>query len=527
MQLSFDSRGSSVPTILLMMRRHLYARGRMQAEGIFRITAENSEEEYVREQLNAGVVPDDVDVHCLAGLIKAWFRELPNGLLDSIPPEEVTQAVLEEDCAKLVRCLRPTEAALLDWAINLMADVAQLEHLNKMNARNVAMVFAPNMTQVDAELKLPNEIQVTVNGSSVIADIEYQWIPDICTECKVFGHLKGKCTKVSAPKPSGKKEIWQVVGKGKDGAQQTLASSSSVKAVQNGPMSETRITAAISAQSSIIKDYDPIAHLIDPELEYKEPPDIRLKNEADSESPTTLDAGDIEFLRDVIPAFGGSKKKALAGLLFRRSEMGRVFDAKGQVLGRLASQISTMIQGKDKPTYAPNHDEGDMCIVLDSQDICVTGRKLTTSGFPTLDFYEATIGAGLQIISTLQGLLETGDEILRIDGIFRKSGLKLELSDIPVQILVQEPLLVCASAEEYLQQLSQYDHDMSKECAEIYWGGGHCESKRGSRIGNIIVFTTERCMQQIVHGLGSGVQVTAGGIFSDLIWLALYLGAPS
>lgn len=54
----------------------------------------------------------------------------------------------EEECAHLVGLLPPTEAALLDWAINLMADVAQLEHLNKMNARNVAMVFAPNMTQV-------------------------------------------------------------------------------------------------------------------------------------------------------------------------------------------------------------------------------------------------------------------------------------------------------------------------------------------------------------------------------------------
>ena len=54
----------------------------------------------------------------------------------------------EEECAQLVQLLPPTEAALLDWAINLMADVAQLEHLNKMNARNLAMVFAPNMTQV-------------------------------------------------------------------------------------------------------------------------------------------------------------------------------------------------------------------------------------------------------------------------------------------------------------------------------------------------------------------------------------------
>ncbi|XVE96407.1 hypothetical protein REPUB_Repub02eG0219200 [Reevesia pubescens] len=152
MQLSFDSRGNSVPTILLLMQRHLYANGGLQAEGIFRINAENSQEEYVREQLNRGVIPDGIDVHCLAGLIKAWFRELPSGVLDSLPPEQVIQAQSEEECARLVRLLPPTEAALLDWAINLMADVVQLEHLNKMNARNVAMVFAPNMTQMSDPL---------------------------------------------------------------------------------------------------------------------------------------------------------------------------------------------------------------------------------------------------------------------------------------------------------------------------------------------------------------------------------------
>lgn len=41
-----------------------------QAEGIFRINAENSQEEFVRDQLNSGIVPDGIDVHCLAGLIK-------------------------------------------------------------------------------------------------------------------------------------------------------------------------------------------------------------------------------------------------------------------------------------------------------------------------------------------------------------------------------------------------------------------------------------------------------------------------
>ncbi|KAK5804088.1 rho GTPase-activating protein 5-like [Gossypium arboreum] len=152
MQLSLDSRGNSVPTILLLMQSHLYAWGGLQAEGIFRINAENSQEEYVREQLNRGVIPDGIDVHCLAGLIKAWFRELPSGVLDSLPPEQVMQAESEEECARLVRLLPPTEAALLDWAINLMADVVQVEHLNKMNARNVAMVFAPNMTQMSDPL---------------------------------------------------------------------------------------------------------------------------------------------------------------------------------------------------------------------------------------------------------------------------------------------------------------------------------------------------------------------------------------
>ncbi|KAA8518564.1 hypothetical protein F0562_016038 [Nyssa sinensis] len=148
MQLSFDSRGNSVPTILLMMQRHLYLQGGLQAVGIFRINPENGQEEYVREQLNRGVVPDNTDVHCLAGLIKAWLRELPNGVLDSLAPEQVMQAQSEEECARLVRLLPPTEAALMDWAINLMADVSQMEHQNKMNARNIAMVFAPNMTQM-------------------------------------------------------------------------------------------------------------------------------------------------------------------------------------------------------------------------------------------------------------------------------------------------------------------------------------------------------------------------------------------
>ncbi|KAF2909568.1 hypothetical protein DAI22_11g035700 [Oryza sativa Japonica Group] len=152
MQCSYDSRGNSVPTILLMMQRRLYEQGGLRAEGIFRINAENSQEEFVRDQLNSGIVPDGIDIHCLSGLIKAWFRELPSGVLDSIPPEQVMQCQSEEDCARVAKCLPPAEAALLEWAVNLMADVVQEEQINKMNARNIAMVFAPNMTQMSDPL---------------------------------------------------------------------------------------------------------------------------------------------------------------------------------------------------------------------------------------------------------------------------------------------------------------------------------------------------------------------------------------
>ncbi|KAJ9554797.1 hypothetical protein OSB04_009411 [Centaurea solstitialis] len=148
MQLSYDTRGNSIPTILLLMQQRLYTQGGLQAEGIFRINADNGQEEHLRNQLNSGVVPEGIDVHCLAGLIKAWFRELPTGVLDPLSPEAVMQCQSEEDCSTLVRLLPPTETALLDWAINLMADVVQHEHQNKMNSHNIAMVFAPNMTQM-------------------------------------------------------------------------------------------------------------------------------------------------------------------------------------------------------------------------------------------------------------------------------------------------------------------------------------------------------------------------------------------
>ncbi len=65
-----------------------------------------------------------------------------------------------------------------------------------------------------------------------------------------------------------------------------------------------------------------------------------------------------------------------------------IVDAKGQILGRLASRIATILRGKHKPIFTPHLDTGDGVIVINAAQIKVTGRKLKQkvyrrySGYP-------------------------------------------------------------------------------------------------------------------------------------------------
>lgn len=52
-----------------------------------------------------------------------------------------------------------------------------------------------------------------------------------------------------------------------------------------------------------------------------------------------------------------------------------VIDANNQVLGRLATQIATLLRGKHKPTFTPSMDGGDFVVVVNAEKIRVTGRK--------------------------------------------------------------------------------------------------------------------------------------------------------
>ena len=53
-----------------------------------------------------------------------------------------------------------------------------------------------------------------------------------------------------------------------------------------------------------------------------------------------------------------------------------VVDANGQTLGRLATQVASVLRGKGKPKYTPYTDMGDYVIVVNAEKVNVTGRKL-------------------------------------------------------------------------------------------------------------------------------------------------------
>jgi len=66
----------------------------------------------------------------------------------------------------------------------------------------------------------------------------------------------------------------------------------------------------------------------------------------------------------------------------------QLVDADGQVLGRMATRIATLLMGKHKPEFTPHTDTGDFVVVVNAAKVVLTGRKAeqkfhkTYSGYP-------------------------------------------------------------------------------------------------------------------------------------------------
>ena len=221
-------------------------------------------------------------------------------------------------------------------------------------------------------------------------------------------------------------------------------------------------------------------------------------------------------------------------------------------------------------------------------------------------FYEATVGAGLPIMSTMKSLVEAGDNVHQVEGVLsgtlsyifntltkdmkfsdvvmqaknsgytepdprddlngmdvarkvcilaRESGLKgIEMSDIDIMNLVPEPLRNTESIDEFMSKLPEYDEELGAKIMAAaergnvlrYVGVIDFKSKTGSvqlkeypgdhafatlkGADNILSITTDRYTSDtplVIRGPGAGAAVTAGGVFSDLLRLSAYFGAPS
>lgn len=58
-----------------------------------------------------------------------------------------------------------------------------------------------------------------------------------------------------------------------------------------------------------------------------------------------------------------------------------LIDAEGQTLGRLSTQIATLLRGKHKPQFTPHIDTGDFVVVINASKLTMTGAKMGTKKY--------------------------------------------------------------------------------------------------------------------------------------------------
>jgi aspartokinase/homoserine dehydrogenase 1 len=199
--------------------------------------------------------------------------------------------------------------------------------------------------------------------------------------------------------------------------------------------------------------------------------------------------------------------------------------------------------------------------------------------------YETNVGAGLPIIQTLRGLVETGDEVIKIEGVLsgtlsyifnsldgrrtfsevvreahslgltepdpredlsgmdvarkliilaREMGLEVEMDSVHVESLVAEDdqtmaalLSSAREAGQVVRYVGVIDSNGDLSAQMRRYPVDH-PFARLSGSDNIVSFQTARYNTQpmIVRGPGAGPEVTAAGVFADLLRLASFLGAP-
>ena len=103
-----------------------------------------------------------------------------------------------------------------------------------------------------------------------------------------------------------------------------------------------------------------------------------------------------------------------------------VVDAKGARVGRIASEIATLIRGKHKPDYTPHVDSGDFVVVVNAEKVVFTGRKTTDKKY----YHHSGYIGGLKTESAAEVLKTHPERILEraVKGMLPKGSLGRDMA---------------------------------------------------------------------------------------------------
>ena len=101
-----------------------------------------------------------------------------------------------------------------------------------------------------------------------------------------------------------------------------------------------------------------------------------------------------------------------------------LFDASGEILGRFASKIAKILQGKHKVNYVPYLDNGDYVVVINASKIRLTGKKIKTKKYTKYSGYPG----GLKVINFQTLFKKDPTEVIRhaVSGMLPKNKLRDE-----------------------------------------------------------------------------------------------------
>jgi hypothetical protein len=143
-----NDNGFMVPEPLYLMKQALLIHDGLPAEGIFRLAGEVSSIAKCKAALNNKTfVPQaEDDVNAVATLIKVYFRELPEPLMQRIPVHILLSHA--DDRAEVLaafNALPPGHIGLFTWLLDLLVMTTAHSKINKMTPQNLAICVAPNL----------------------------------------------------------------------------------------------------------------------------------------------------------------------------------------------------------------------------------------------------------------------------------------------------------------------------------------------------------------------------------------------